>query len=152
MDKQSQILKFHVKVLKFLMIWPFDGLDPNQNYYLMRGCFAYACFCSIPVFSGAAFQVVYNNKYNNHYNKTKNQFCVGIDNVKVLLEVLVGVGNITGYNIAYVCFLKNQEKIQFLIRDFQEFVQFSGPEIIQNTEEKTTRYTKCKIFVEILLY
>lgn len=72
----------------------------------------------------------------------------------MLLEVLVGVGNITGYNIAYVCFLKNQEKIQFLIRDFREFVQFSGPEIIQKTEEKTTRYTKCNIFVSkmLLLY
>lgn len=115
------------------MIWPFDGLDYYQNYYLMRGCFAYACFCSIPVFSGAAFQ-----------------FFVGIDNVKVLLEVLVGVGNITGYNIAYVCFLKNQEKIQFLIRDFQEFVQFSGLEIIEKTEEKATRYTKCKLKLTVL--
>lgn len=85
------------------------------------------------------------NKYNSQYNQSIFQFYVGIDNVKVLLEVLVGVGNITGYNIAYVCFLKNQENIEFLIKDFQEFVQFSGLEIIRKTEEKTTQYTKCKI-------
>ncbi|XP_066140950.1 odorant receptor 67c-like [Euwallacea fornicatus] len=122
---QTQILSYHTRVLKYLLIWPLDFFNEKQNFYLTHGCFCYALFCSIPVFSGALYQ-----------------FYVGIDNVTILLEALIGVGNITGYTIAYICFLKNQDKIRGLIEDFQGFIQYSGLELIQKTEKKATRHAK----------
>ncbi|KAL1505923.1 hypothetical protein ABEB36_005371 [Hypothenemus hampei] len=88
--------------------------------------FFYYCLCtSFPVFSAAIYQ-----------------FWVRIDDLKILLEALVGVGNITGYIIAYVCFLKKQKQIEELLYDFKQFIEFSELKLIEETERKVAKYTK----------
>ncbi|XP_066141195.1 putative odorant receptor 92a [Euwallacea fornicatus] len=74
------------------------------------------------------------------------QFYIGIDNLNILLEVLVGCGDLLGYGVAYYCFLSHQRQIQNLIDDFDEFVQYSTIKVIQDTEEKSTRYTKYMLY------
>ncbi|XP_066259119.1 odorant receptor 65a-like [Euwallacea similis] len=61
-------------------------------------------------------------------------------------EILVGCGDLVGYAIAYYCFLSHQQDIQSLIDDFDKFVQYSNTKVIEETEEKSTRYTKYMLY------
>lgn len=68
---------------------------------------------------------------------------MGIDSVQILLEALVGMSDNFGYTIVYLLFLNGHDRIIVLIEDFNQFIQYSGIEIIRKTDKKTTKYTKC---------
>lgn len=67
-----------------------------------------------------------------------------IDNVKILLEALVGIGDMVGYTLAYICFLQNLDNINQLILDFNQFLEYCDSKVLREAEAKSNRYTKCK--------
>lgn len=71
------------------------------------------------------------------------QLYMGVDSVQILLEALVGFLDNFGYTIVYLLFLNGHNRITALIEDFNQFIQYSGIEIIRKTDEKVTKYTKC---------
>ncbi|XP_066259128.1 odorant receptor 82a-like [Euwallacea similis] len=133
LKKKNHIARFPILVLKCLLIWPMDSLSYKQNLYLKTSIICYAAMSSIPIFSGVIYQV----------------FCIfymGIDSPNVLLELLVGLGDLMGYAVAYYCFLRHHQQIEKLINDFEDFAQYSTIKVIEDTEEKSTRYTKYMLY------
>ncbi|XP_066141197.1 putative odorant receptor 92a [Euwallacea fornicatus] len=124
--RKNHIARFPILVLKCLLIRPMDALSPKQNLYLKTSIICFAIISSSPVFSGVIYQ-----------------FSMDIDSLNVLLELLVGLGDLMGYAMAYYCFLRHHQQIQKLIENFQKFAQYSTIKVIEATEEKSTHILYC---------
>uniref|UniRef100_A0AAR5QF97 Odorant receptor n=1 Tax=Dendroctonus ponderosae TaxID=77166 RepID=A0AAR5QF97_DENPD len=85
--------------------------------------------CGIPIISAAGYQ-----------------FYVGIEDVNILLEALIGVYDIIGNTVTYVCFLRKQRQIQEIIDDIKDFFQYCGYETVRKIDSEIMRHTKCSVF------
>nr|QXE93248.1 odorant receptor 22 [Eucryptorrhynchus brandti] len=125
MDNNINILDLHIKILRYLLLWPRLSLTKDINK-----CLLYGYFClSVLFFTPVIWAVLY-------------QFYVSIDDVNILLEALIAVCDIMGYMVAYVCFLKNKDLIEHIIDDISVFLQYCQANVIQDTDRLCARYTK----------
>lgn len=67
--------------------------------------------------------------------------------MNILLEALIGVCDIIGNTVTYVCFLTKQRQIQEIIDGIKDFFQYCGHETVQKIDCELIRHTKCKIFL-----
>ncbi|KAH1027513.1 hypothetical protein HUJ05_001006 [Dendroctonus ponderosae] len=128
-NKSYRIMQLHTNLLKCLFLWPVDTFSPGLNSLLMYGSFCISMCCGIPIISAAGYQ-----------------FYVGIEDVNILLEALIGVYDIIGNTVTYVCFLRKQRQIQEIIDDIKDFFQYCGYETVRKIDSEIMRHTKCSDF------
>lgn len=57
-EEYHDILKMHIKILKLLVLWPFEALSEKQNLYILRGHFIVGMILWIPpVLAATVYQV-----------------------------------------------------------------------------------------------
>ncbi|XP_048520345.1 odorant receptor 67c-like [Dendroctonus ponderosae] len=128
-NKSYRIMQLHTNLLKCLFLWPVDTFSPGLNSLLMYGSFCISMCCGIPIISAAGYQ-----------------FYVGIEDVNILLEALIGVYDIIGNTVTYVCFLRKQRQIQEIIDDIKDFFQYCGYETVRKIDSEIMRHTKYFLF------
>nr|WJJ63319.1 odorant receptor 19 [Pachyrhinus yasumatsui] len=125
MTEKIQILNFHVQILKLLFVWPKKCLTKTLNKLFTYGCFAFIISCNVPVVWAVAYQV-----------------SVGIDNLNIFIEALIGVFDIIGCTVVQIFLLKNQQIIAKIIEDINVFLKFCDKKVIKEIDEDCVRYTK----------